>query len=582
MLMSQKSVRQAAGLSMGRIIVPVLLGLAVTGVSAVTAVINARLFSELLGPRRVSQLEILVLLLALLLIARPILDSLLLQSRVVAGARIKSSLRANLLEAIDKRGPMRNSQGRAGQIQSVISDGVEATEAYYINYSSQLIITAISVAAILGAIFWCSPLAATVLGVCAISVVVIPRVWDAALADKGQEHWGAYEEMNADFIDAMMGMNTLKAFGAADDYGKQLEQQSERLLTSTLGQLRLSLGESGLSGAMKVLGPAIALLITIGQVRSGSLSWENLFLVTMLAMEVFKPFGALSAAWHESFFGISAVCSMEPLLAEPAVKSNSYSLLRSKQSIYKSDASILFQNVNYSYNGAKGQALCDISLRIESGKTTAIVGSSGCGKSTLLGLMMGFDIPDSGAVAFGECDPRAIDITRSITLVPQEPMLFPGTLRRVVQCGDSSIDDATLLEALDKTQALSIFNDRNKDDTNLLDMHIDERGSNLSGGQRQRVAIARGLVRNTPVLVLDESTSALDTLTESKVLEGIREMSPSLTLILVTHRLDTAAKADSVIVMENGGISCAGSPGDLLIDEESAWAKLVAAQKIRG
>ena len=135
-----------------------------------------------------------------------------------------------------------------------------------------------------------------------------------------------------------------------------------------------------------------------------------------------------------------------------------------------------------------------------------------------------------------------------------------------------------MLTTLGTAQAQDLRTFDAGEENGILDVRVLERGTNLSGGQKQRLAIARALIRETPVLILDESTSALDSRTEQRLLAGIRERHPGLTLILVTHRIDAASSADHVIVMEHGRVACQGSPGELLAEPGSPWAGLVAMQ----
>jgi len=175
-------------------------------------------------------------------------------------------------------------------------------------------------------------------------------------------------------------------------------------------------------------------------------------------------------------------------------------------------------------------------------------------------------------------DPATIPVERLITLVPQDPLLFPGTVREILAEASPEAGEAQMLATLGTVQAQELRTFETGDMNGILDVKVLERGTNLSGGQKQRLAIARALIRETPVLILDESTSALDSRTEQRLLAGIREKHPGLTLILVTHRIDAASSADHVIVMEHGRVTCQGSPGELLAEPGSPWAGLVTMQ----
>lgn len=607
MLTKQRLVMRAAGLSIWLLVPAILVGLIVSALYIAAAICNALLFTELLGARYMPKVVGLIAAIVVLLLVRPLFEvcGQLLQNK--AGLVVKSKLRQALLAELEARGPMRAGLGRSGQIQSVLSDGVEAIEPYFIKYFTQLAVTVTTAIVLTFVIATISPLIAGILLACGVAIIAIPRLWDKALASRGRSHWIAYENLNADFVDAMMGMSTLKSFGAAQNHGQKLERQSRQLLSSTMGQLRLSLGETGLSGMMKVLGPALGLVVAFALIRAGSMPLYSLFLITLLSIELFRPFTALSSCWHEAFFGISALPAMSALFERTAcasagaesARAESVAVLakttnparagesaappvamrRSQIGDLPQSSTVAFINVSYTYLGATEPALKEVNFAAFAGQTTALVGLSGSGKSTALGLLMGFDRPSSGTVMIGGILAANLDIAQTVTLVPQDPIIFPGTVRSILAEANPHADAADMMKALTLACATNLHreNSATLTEDSVLDLNITENARNLSGGQKQRLAIARALIRQCPLLVLDESTSALDTQTETLVLSNIRQAYPDLTLIFVTHRIDTAAQADQVVVMGSGQVLCAGEPR-LLAKGNNAWAELIAAQ----
>lgn len=602
MLTKQRLVMRAAGLSIWLLVPAILAGLIVSALYIAAAICNALLFTELLGARYMPKVVGLIAAIVVLLLVRPLFEvcGQLLQNK--AGLVVKSKLRQALLAELEVRGPMRAGLGRSGQIQSVLSDGVEAIEPYFIKYFTQLAVTVVTAVVLTCVIATISPLIAGILLACGVAIIAIPRLWDKALASRGRSHWIAYENLNADFVDAMMGMSTLKSFGAAQNHGQKLERQSRQLLSSTMGQLRLSLGETGLSGMMKVLGPALGLVVAFALIRAGSMPLYSLFLITLLSIELFRPFTALSSCWHEAFFGISALPAMSALFERTAyapagaesatVSAKTPGLTRVGESAVPpavmrcsqigdlpQSSTVAFINASYTYLGATEPALKEVNFAAFAGQTTALVGLSGSGKSTALGLLMGFDRPGSGTVMIGGILAANLDIAQTVTLVPQDPIIFPGTVRSILAEANPHADAADMMKALTLACATNLHRENSATlaEDSVLDLHITENARNLSGGQKQRLAIARALIRQCPLLVLDESTSALDTQTETLVLSNIRQAYPDLTLIFVTHRIDTAAQADQVVVMGSGQVLCAGEPR-LLAKGNNAWAELIAAQ----
>ncbi|QWW19663.1 ATP-binding cassette domain-containing protein [Schaalia sp. 19OD2882] len=569
----QRAVFDAAGVSPTILIAPVLTGVASSGALVAGAFVNSMIFSELLGRRSPAALTGLICVLAALLVLIPLLG--LLRAHVVnrVGLTLKVNLRRRILADIAERGPMRLSSSRAGALESLMVDGVEAIEPYFGSYIPQIAVTALTAASLCLWIGTVSPIIGVTLFVCATATFLVPRLWDRALAEEGQAHWEAYADLNSDFVDAMMGMETLKSFGASRTYGRRLAARSEELLRTTLSQLRVSLGETGASAAVMVLGPAIALLIASLEVRQGSYGVDRLFFITLLSIEVFRPLRDLANAFHAGYFGLSAATRIHEVFhAERPDVPGSAAVGHDRRALPEGvPADIEASGVSYTYEGATVPALSDASVRIPQGRFLAIIGGSGSGKSTLIGMILGLDSPTEGSITIGGEPTTDVDIPSTISLVPQSPVIFPGTVEEILAAAaptatrDDMLSALTLAgaHALHETRAATTPSDTGacRDD---LELFVEEAGANLSGGQRQRLAIARALVKRPRVLILDESTSALDSHTEARVLSGVRRAFPDMTLVLVTHRMEVAASADRVVRLSRGRIVAVGRPEDVI------------------
>ena len=237
------------------------------------------------------------------------------------------------------------------------------------------------------------------------------------------------------------------------------------------------------------------------------------------------------------------------------------------------------QSVSFRYPGAVAETLHDIDLRIASGETVALVGPSGSGKSTLLNLVLGFERPTGGVVRFDGLDMEGLDmrsLRSSISVVPQEPVLFEGSIFENVTYGLKSVPESRVKAALSDANALEIVE-------SLPDgwhTRIGERGSRLSGGQRQRLAIARALIRNPSILILDEATSSLDTESERIVQDAINNMMQNRTSIVIAHRLSTIRHANEIIVLHEGQIAQRGTH-DELMGKGGIYKRLVDMQEVR-
>lgn len=223
---------------------------------------------------------------------------------------------------------------------------------------------------------------------------------------------------------------------------------------------------------------------------------------------------------------------------------------------------ITVENVSFRY-GNRFLVLNDMNATIRQGESTAIVGPSGCGKTTVTKLLMGFYAPEQGAVRIGGRDVHDMDLEalrRNVAYVPQDVTMFSDTLRNNLLLGnDREISDERMEAVLEAAGC-----DFVKTMPFGLDTMLEENGSNLSGGQRQRLAIARALLREPAILVLDEATSALDTLAERKLQDALKRFDPSMTVIMVAHRLNSIRNCDHILVLDQGALAEEGTHAQLM------------------
>ncbi len=232
---------------------------------------------------------------------------------------------------------------------------------------------------------------------------------------------------------------------------------------------------------------------------------------------------------------------------------------------------IIFDDVNFDYP-SRNNILRKLSFKIEGGKTIAFVGSTGAGKSTIIKLLLRLYDPQSGTISLDGHnikDLKLNELRSSIGIVPQETFILDGTIRENILYGNHKATENDILEA-SKIAELDQFILSLDDKYETL---VGERGQKLSGGQKQRLSIARAVLKNPPVLILDEATSSVDNETEAAIQRSLEKIIKGRSTILIAHRLSTIVNADKIYVLENGKINGEGTHSELLVNNET-YAKL--------
>ncbi|MCB7135620.1 ABC transporter ATP-binding protein/permease [Cellulosimicrobium marinum] len=538
---------------------PFLLGLLVSFLLLAQAYATSRIFVALFADP-VGETGPWLALLVVLLLVRPGVAIARERLSVLAMTRVKSDLRARVLDRLAARGPVPLARERTGHVQSLLVDGVENLDPYFSRYVPQVGIVAANTVVVVAILAVVDPVVAAAVGACAVAVPLLPRAWDAVLAQRGRSHWEAYSGLHAEFVDSLRAMTTLKAIGAVERRQAALGDASRSLLARTMTQLKVSLVESGISAFALVLGPLVAVVVSLARIRSGALDPTDVFVVSLLTFELFRPFRELSAHWHAGYLGVFAGQQVLTVLDQPAVPAPA----RPATLPDAPGLAVELDDVRYTYPDAARPALDGVCLHVPAGSTVALVGPSGSGKSTVAALLARFALPDAGTVRVGGVATADLDpatCVRAVGLVPQTPVLFHGTLRSNLLDGAPDASDADLAEAVAVT-GLDQLGDG--DALAALDRSVGERGALLSGGQRQRVAVARQLVRRTPVLVLDEATSALDVRGERTLLDALAAARPAQTRLVVAHRLAAVRDVPTIVVLADGRVAEVGDHDTLL------------------
>ena len=323
----------------------------------------------------------------------------------------------------------------------------------------------------------------------------------------------------------------------------------------------------GLFGAI-----VLVLWYGAGLVSKGELSIGDLTSFIIYTMFIGASVGGLGDMYGQIQKAIGASERVLEILEEEE------EISKDSEKQFSCEGNLEFKDVTFSYPTRKEiQVLKNISLKLESGSKIALVGHSGAGKSTVIQLLLRFYDPDSGEIYLDNKDIRDLDLIsfrKHIGMVPQEVILFGGTIKENIAYGKTEASDEEINQAAKKANALEFINGFPEGFETL----VGERGVKLSGGQRQRIAIARALLKDPEILVLDEATSSLDAESEALVQEALDELMKNRTTIIIAHRLATIRKVDKIYVINEGEIAEQGTHQELAERSEGIYSRLVKLQ----
>lgn len=380
-----------------------------------------------------------------------------------------------------------------------------------------------------------------------------------ALIVQGRMHelaettYRAGAQRNATLIEGLVGFETIKALAAEAPIQRKWEK-SAALLARVGAQLRLlSSTASNTSAFVQQFINLAIVIIGVYLIAERNLTLGGLIACTMLASRAMAPVGQVVGLLVQYHTADTALTSLNEMMAREVERPADTAFI----SRGRLKGAIEFRDVSFTYPGQSAPSLRKLSFGIKPGEKIAILGRIGSGKTTLEKLILGLYQPTEGAVLVDGIDLRQLDpaeLRRQIGYVQQDVMLFYGSLRDNIALGAPLADDAAIVKAAEIGGILSLVNQHPKG----FDMLVGERGESLSGGQRQGVAIARAVINDPPILLLDEPTSSMDFSSEDDIKRRLTEFSKDKTVILISHRTSLLELAERIIVMDGGRIVADG------------------------
>jgi ATP-binding cassette subfamily C protein LapB len=477
----------------------------------------------------------------------------LLRSHFVdeASARIDVTISARLMEAVLGM-KLENRPQSVGSFASNLR-GFEQVRDFIASSTVTALIDLPFAIIFLGVIAWISPWLIIPALVVFTIVLVMGYVLQHRLHELSQTTYQAAAQRNATLVESLTGIETIKAQGAEGIIQARWERANQFLATINVKMRGLSSSAMYSTSTLQQLVSVSMVLIGVYLIKDKQLTMGGLIAANMLSSRALAPAGQIVGLLMQYQGARTALESLNAIMAKPVERPPGKAFIQRKEFT----GAIEFRHVSFAYPNRKDAALSDLSFKIEPGEKVALIGKVGSGKTTIQKLILGLYQPSEGAVLMDGVDMRQLDpadVRRNLGYVSQDVTLFYGSMRENITFGmPHAIDDDIVSAA--ELSGLSDFVHRHPAG---FDMPVGERGELLSGGQRQGVGIARAVLHNAPILLLDEPTSAMDFSTEAYVTQRMAEFTKGKTVVLVTHRTSMLSFVDRVIVVDQGRIVADG------------------------
>ena len=492
---------------------------------------------------------------------------------------MRRNVRKQLIEKLNVTGPSVVQTKHTAPLANSIIERVEALHGYFAHFLPQRIIAGTVPIMIILTAFYFSWAVGMIFLTTAPLIPAMMIMIGSGAEKLSQKNFQLLSRMSAHFLDTLQGLPTLKLFMRSQEETERIAKSSEEYRKGTMAVLRVAF----LSSAVLEFFTSVAIAMTAVYLGLTYLHYLDFglygkpldlrtgLLLLLLAPDVYLPLRELGTHFHARADGLGAAEELSSILEDEEKVEPKKST--SAPETVSTSVALEFRAVQHQYSGRTKPALNNLNLSIGAGEWLAIVGSSGAGKTTLLNLLLGFLPLQQGEILVNDQAWTSLDSEqwrRHVGWVPQHPQLFLGSLEHNIGLGDPSFSTEQLEEAA-KQANLSLSGQMPEG----LATELGEQGSLLSGGQARRVALARVFAKNAPLLLLDEPTAGLDLENERLIMESLERLRPGKTVIMLTHRLDTAKHADRIAVMEGGKLVEHGSHQQLM-ENNSIYAGLVS------
>ncbi|MGI5064812.1 ABC transporter ATP-binding protein [Treponema putidum] len=574
MMLNRRVIELTKGIKCS-ILFKALLGVAVSGTYVAQAVLLGKIVGQLYSKEELSVVIQSILYISAIIASRLIL----IYYNSVYGKKIigkvKNILRRRIYDKLLKLGPAFLDDERTGKLGSTMVSGVDYLEGYLTLYIPQILVCVIACGAMLIYVFSLHYVLGIISTAALIAVLISPVAFGKILSESSNAHWAAYRNLTAEILDGIQGITTAKAYNAQERLGKLLKEKMRTLFSETMRNLKVNLAEIGISNFASGIGTSFTLAVAALLTSVHIIPASSLLILLFMTNEVFRPANELAAYFHQGFMGITSMGGIFALLdEEEKIKDGGTKTIDIKSA---DGFEIKYKNIEFAYKQKKNTVFKNLNFTVAKNEKLAVAGESGSGKTTIVNLLLRFYEPTSGSIYINGTDIKDLTLKslRSlITVVSQETYLFNGTIKENLLHANEDADEEKLIDACKAANIHSFIQSLPEG----YNTKVGERGLNFSGGQRQRIAIARAVLKNSPIVVLDEATSSVDTENENEIKQSLNHLLRNRTSITIAHRLNTIENSDRILVLHRGEIVEEGSYKELIL-KDGYYKKLVEAQQ---
>ncbi|MGI5080776.1 ABC transporter ATP-binding protein [Treponema denticola] len=574
MMLNRRVIELTKGIKCS-ILFKALLGVAVSGTYVAQAVLLGKIVGQLYSKEELSVVIQSILYISAIIASRLIL----IYYNSVYGKKIigkvKNILRRRIYDKLLKLGPAFLDDERTGKLGSTMVSGVDYLEGYLTLYIPQILVCVIACGAMLIYVFSLHYVLGIISTAALIAVLISPVAFGKILSESSNAHWAAYRNLTAEILDGIQGITTAKTYNAQERLGKLLKEKMRTLFSETMRNLKVNLAEIGISNFASGIGTSFTLAVAALLTSVHIIPASSLLILLFMTNEVFRPANELAAYFHQGFMGITSMGGIFALLdEEEKIKDEGTKTIDIKSA---DGFEIKYKNIEFAYKQKKNTVFKNLNFTVAKNEKLAVAGESGSGKTTIINLLLRFYEPTSGSIYINGTDIKDLTLKslRSlITVVSQETYLFNGTIKENLLHANEDADEEKLIDACKAANIHSFIQSLPEG----YNTKVGERGLNFSGGQRQRIAIARAVLKNSPIVVLDEATSSVDTENENEIKQSLNHLLRNRTSITIAHRLNTIENSDRILVLLRGEIVEEGSHKELIL-KDGYYKKLVEAQQ---